>query len=207
MSKKNQQDKLFLIAITGASGSAYALRLIEVLIKKGFPLYIIISKAGQIVLRMEAGLDIPANPFKSEKWFNKRFNTYPGQIRVFGKEDWSSPVASGSNPPDAMIVCPCTSGTLASIANGLSENLIGRAADVIIKEQKKLILLIREAPFSVIHLKNMLLLAKTGVIIMPANPGFYHSPKSINDIIDFMVARILDQLEISHTLMTPWGNS
>ncbi len=183
------------------------MRLIETLIDQRCSLYIMISKAGHMVLKMEAGLTIPGSPKEAEKWLSSRFSARPGQIRVFGKQDWNAPIASGSNAPDALVVCPCTSGTLASIANGLSENLIGRAADVVIKEKKKLILVVRETPFSVIHLKNMLRLAETGVVIMPANPGFYHAPESIDDIVDFMVARILDQLGISHTLMRPWGEN
>jgi len=204
--KLNDIKPIYLIAITGASGGVYGLRLIEVLLQQGFSIYLIISKAGQMVLRSELNLDIPTNPKAAEQWLLNYFQIQDfSKISVFGRQDWFAPFASGSNPPAAMIVCPCTSGTLAAIANGLSQNLIGRAADVMIKEHKKLILVIRETPFSTIHLKNMLALTETGVIIMPANPGFYHQPKSIKDMIDFMIARILDQLGISHQLMKPWG--
>ncbi len=193
------------VAITGASGSQYALRLIEQLVAAGRELYIMVSAAGQIVLRMEAGVDIPAAPGDAATWFSERYRAAPGQIRVFGRQDWTAPVASGSNPPTAMVVCPCTTGTLAAIAAGQSQNLIDRAADVVIKERRKLILVVRETPFSAIHLENMLRLAHVGAVIMPANPGFYHRPESVADVVDFMVARILDHLDIPHTLMPPWG--
>lgn len=124
---------------------------------------------------------------------------------MFGREEWFAPPASGSNPPDAMVVCPCTVATLASIAGGLSQNLIERAADVVIKEGRKLVLVPRETPYSAIHLENMLKLARLGVCILPPNPGFYHHPQSVQDLVDFVVARILDQLGVPHTLMARWG--
>lgn len=201
----SQQTKSLAIAITGASGCAYTLRLIEVLVKDGHQLYIMISTAGQIVLRMEGGLDIPANPPAAQKWLTQYFNASKNQITVYGKQEWTAPLASGSNPVDTMIVCPCTTGTLASIANGMSQSLIERACDVMIKEQRKLILVIRETPFSTIHLDNMQTLARAGVVIMPANPGFYHSPQTLQDIVDFMVARILDHIGIKQTLLPMWG--
>ncbi len=199
------RERPIAIAITGASGSQYALRLIEQLVNAGRELSVMISAAGQIVLRMEAGVDIPAAPGDAATWFRERYQAAPGQIQVFGRRDWTAPVASGSNPPAAMVVCPCTTGTLAAIAAGQSQNLIDRAADVVIKEQRKLILVVRETPFSTIHLENMLKLARAGVVIMPANPGFYHCPKSVAEVVDFMVARILDHLDVPHALMPPWG--
>ena len=125
---------------------------------------------------------------------------------MFGREDWNAPVASGSNPADAMVVCPCSMGTLAAIAHGLSDNLIERAADVMLKERRKLILVPREAPFSTLHLENMLTLSKMDAVVLPANPGFYHHPQKVEDIIDFIVARILDQLGVPHELMARWGS-
>ena len=124
---------------------------------------------------------------------------------MFGREEWFAPVASGSNPADAMVVCPCSMGTLAAIAQGSSDNLIERAADVSIKEQRKLVLVPREAPFSAIHLENMLKLARLGVVILPPSPGFYTHPKTVDDMIDFVVARILDQLRIDNQLTPRWG--
>jgi 4-hydroxy-3-polyprenylbenzoate decarboxylase len=126
-------------------------------------------------------------------------------LRVFGREDWFAPVASGSNPPDAMVICPCTVGTLAAVAAGLSDNLIERAADVTLKEGRKLILVPRETPFSALHLENMLRLSRAGAVILPANPGFYHKPKRVEDLVDFVVARILDHLGVKHDLMARWG--
>ena len=114
-------------------------------------------------------------------------------------------MASGSNPPDAMVICPCTVGTLAAVAAGLSDNLIERAADVTLKEGRKLVLVPRETPFSAVHLENMLRLSRAGAVILPANPGFYHKPKSVDDLVDFVVARILDHLGVKHELMGRWG--
>jgi 4-hydroxy-3-polyprenylbenzoate decarboxylase len=129
----------------------------------------------------------------------------PEKLAVFGREEWFAPVASGSNPPDAMVVCPCSMGTLAAIAQGLAENLIERAADVVLKEGRKLVLVPRETPFSAIHLENMLRLARAGAVILPPSPGFYHHPQTVADLVDFVVARVLDQLAVPHTLMQRWG--
>ena len=129
----------------------------------------------------------------------------PDQLQVFEREQWTAPIASGSAVADATVVCPCTTGTLSAIACGSSRNLIERAADVTLKERKKLILVVRETPFSEIHLENMLKLARMGVIIMPANPGFYNRPQSVEQLVDFMVARVLDHLGLAHELMPRWG--
>ncbi|MBW9265548.1 MAG: UbiX family flavin prenyltransferase [Candidatus Thiodiazotropha sp. (ex. Lucinisca nassula)] len=193
------------VAITGASGSAYALRLLESLIAADRDIYLMISQAGQIVLKMESDLELPGQPAEMEKLLIERFNARADQLRVFGRQQWMAPVASGSNPPGAMVVCPCTTGTLSAIACGASNDLIERAADVVLKERRKLILVVRETPFSEIHLENMLKLSRMGAVIMPANPGFYHNPASLQEIIDFMVGRILDQLDIDHRLMPRWG--
>jgi len=197
--------KTIALAMTGASGTQYGLRLLECLVQAGVRVYLMVSQAGQIVLKMEAGLTIPSNPADMERFFTERFHAAPGQLRVFGRQEWTAPVASGTNPPDAMVVCPCTTGTLASIAAGVSGDLIDRAADVAMKEGRKLILVVRETPFSAIHLENMLRLARAGAVIMPANPGFYFNPASVADIIDFMVARVLDHLSVPHQLGRRWG--
>lgn len=193
------------MGITGASGSAYALRLLECLVSAGEEIQLMISQAGQIVLKMESELDLPSQPLEAERLLTRHFNAAPGQLRVFGRQQWMAPVASGSNPPRAMVVCPCTTGTLSSIACGASNDLLERAADVALKERCKLILVVRETPFSEIHLENMLKLARMGAVIMPANPGFYHKPEKLQDIVDFMVARILDRLEVAHNLLPRWG--
>lgn len=193
------------VAITGASGVAYGLRLLEVLLAQGQSVDVMISKAGQMVLKMEAGLELSGSPAGIQQTLCEHFACDSAKLRVFGKEDWLAPVASGSNPARAMVVCPCTSGTLAAIAAGLSSNLIERAADVTLKEQRKLILVVRETPFSATHLENMLKLSRMGAVIMPANPGFYHQPQSIADLVDFMVARVLDHLDVQHDLSERWG--
>ena len=193
------------LAITGASGSQYGLRLLELLVQSEIEVHLVISKAGLLVLATEADLPIPSNPKKMTTFFTEHFKARPGQITAYAKEDWMSPVASGSGAPKTMIVCPCSTGTLAGIASGISDNLIERAADVVIKESGRLILVVREMPFSAIHLKHMLSLSELGVTIMPANPGFYFKPQSVADIIDFVVARILDQVGIQHTLQPRWG--
>ncbi len=193
------------VAITGASGSAYALRLLDCLLETDRPIYLMISQAGQVVLRMEAGLEVPSQPQEAEDYFNRHFGMAPGQLQVFGRQQWTAPVASGSRPPESMVVCPCTTGTLASIANGICDDLIDRAADVVLKERRKLILVVRETPFSEIHLENMLRLSRMGAIILPPSPGFYHLPQTIEDLVDFVVARILDHLGIPHQLSERWG--
>lgn len=193
------------VAITGASGCQYALRLLDCLIEQDRDVYLMISQAGQVVLRMETDLEVPNRPQEAERFFTEYFGAEPGQIRVFGRQEWTAPVASGSNPPEALVVCPCTTGTLASIAAGISNDLIDRAADVMLKERRKLILVVRETPFSTIHLENMLRLARAGAVILPANPGFYNRPAAIDDLVDFLVARILDHLGVPHELLPRWG--
>lgn len=200
-------NQAIALAMTGASGAPYGLRLLQWLIRTDQLVYLMVSTPGRLVLEMEAGLKLPARPAEIEHRLSEHYGAAPGRLRVFGKEQWTAPVASGSNAPQAMVVCPCTSGTLASLAAGHSRNLIERAADVVLKEQRKLILVLRETPLSIIQLENMLRLARAGAVIMPASPGFYHQPRSIDDLVDFMVARILDHLGIRHDLMPPWGDA
>lgn len=197
--------KKITLAITGASGSAYALRLLECLLAANYQVYVLCSSAARIVFDTEVGLKLPASPDAASQFLTEKFQVKPEQITVFGKEQWFSPVASGSAAPKQMIVCPCSTGTLAAISQGMSDNLIERAADVVIKEKGQLILVPRETPFSTIHLQNMLSLSQQGVTIMPAAPGFYHNPESINDLIDFMVGRMLDHLGVEQDIMPRWG--
>jgi len=198
--------KTVTLALSGASGMAYGLRLLECLLAADLRVYLLVSQAAHIVAKQELGVALPARAGDLEKQLSAGLNARDGQLCVFGRDDWNAPVASGSNPADAMVVCPCSMGTLASIANGLSDNLIERAADVMLKEQKKLVLVPREAPFSTLHLENMLTLSKMNAVILPANPGFYHRPQSVEAIVDFIVARILDQLGVQHELMARWGD-
>ncbi|WP_330110829.1 flavin prenyltransferase UbiX [Methylophaga thalassica] len=194
------------LAITGASGAPYAKRLLEVLLQQGLTVHLMISTAGRIVLADELDWKLPARASDVQTKLVQEFNCHPEQLRVYGEQQWSSPLASGSHRVPTMIVCPCTMGSLSAIACGQSDNLINRAADVMLKEDRKLIVVPREAPFSVIHLENMLKLAKLGVCILPPNPGFYFNPTSLNELVDFVVARILDQAKIEHNLMPRWGD-
>lgn len=195
------------LALSGASGMAYGLRLLECLVAADLEVNLLVSQAAHLVAKQELGIALPARAVDLQRQLDDGLDTYDGQLRVYGREDWNAPVASGSNPADAMVVCPCSMGTLAAVAHGLSDNLIERAADVMLKEQKKLILVPRETPFSVLHLENMLALARMGAVILPANPGFYHHPQSVEALVDFIVARILDQLGIAHSLMARWGET
>lgn len=207
LTKTDEQsfNKKITLAITGASGSAYALRLLDCLVAANFQVYLLCSSAGRVVLDTEVGFKLSASPEAASEQLITKFNAKAEQIKVFGKTQWFSPVASGSAAPKQMIVCPCSTGTLAAISQGMSDNLIERAADVVIKERGQLILMVRETPFSTIHLTNMLSLSQQGVTIMPAAPGFYHQPASINDLIDFMVGRVLDHLGIEQKIMPRWG--
>ena len=200
-------EKTITVAITGASGMPYALRLIECLLAANCRVYVAASQVAAIVAKQEMDLTLPARAQELQAFLIQHFKARADQLHVFGREEWFAPIASGSNPPDAMVVCPCTMGTLASIAAGLADKLIERAADVVIKEGRKLILVPRETPFSAIHLENMLKLARLGVVILPANPGFYHHPQSVQDLVDFVVARVLDQLAVPHQLLPRWGES
>lgn len=193
------------LAITGASGAAYGLRLLECLLDAGEEVHLMISRAGQMVIEMESDLRLTGTPQEMQQQLTARYSARENQLHVWGKEQWHSPVASGSGAPRAMVVCPCTSAFLAACANGSSNDLMERAADVAIKEQRKLILVHRETPLSAIHLENALKLARLGVTILPANPGFYQNPKTLDDIIDFIVARILDHLGIDNDLLPRWG--
>jgi len=193
------------IGVTGASGAPYTVALIQQLVSANYKVFLLFSTAAKVVFKTEMGLDIPGNPVKASDWCNEYFAARPQQIEILGKEQWFSPPASGSAAPKKMIVVPCSTGTLSAIAQGSSDSLLERAADVVIKERGQLILVPRETPFSSIHLENMLKLSNLGVTIMPAAPGFYHQPESIDDLVEFMVARMLDHLNIAQDLVPRWG--
>lgn len=215
MNKSSQ--KQITLAFTGASGAPYGLRLLECLLAADYTVYLLISSAARVVMATEHGLKLPSGPEAAQKVLIEHLNSHFDKMNVHkkvieseklivcGKEDWFSPVASGSAAPKQMVVCPCSAGSVASIAHGLSDNLIERAADVVMKERGQLLLVVRETPFSTLHLENMHKLSQMGVTIMPAAPGFYHQPKTINDLIDFMVARILDHLGVEQGLVPRWG--
>jgi 4-hydroxy-3-polyprenylbenzoate decarboxylase len=200
-------NKTITLALTGASGMPYGVRLLECLLERDIRVYLLYSQAAQIVAKQEMALTLPSRSEDAQKILAERFHAKPGQLQVFGREEWFAPIASGSGAVDAMVVCPCTTGALAAIAHGMSDNLIERAADVMIKERRTLILVPRETPFSAIHLENMLKLAQLGAVILPPNPGFYQAPRTIADLVDFVVARILDQLGIEHNLLPRWGET
>lgn len=193
------------LAMTGASGAPYGLRLMECLIQAREQVSVMISQPAQIVIATETEFKLTGSAQTMEQQLTTHFNAAPGQLRVYGKDQWTAPLASGSNAPRAMVVCPCTSSTLSAIACGASNSLLERAADVVLKERRPLILVHRETPLSVIHLENMLKLARMGVTILPANPGFYHRPETAAELVDFIIARILDHLNVDHQLLTRWG--
>ncbi len=198
-------QQVITLALTGASGLPYAMRLLECLLQSGQRVHLVYSQAAQIVAKQELDFTLPNRPQDAEKLLAQRIGTFSGELRVYGRDDWYAPMASGSNPGDAMVICPCTMGTLGKIASGISDDLITRAADVMLKEKRALILVPRETPFSAIHLENMLRLSHAGAVILPPNPGFYHHPQSVEDIVDFVVARLLDHLGVVHELVKRWG--
>jgi 4-hydroxy-3-polyprenylbenzoate decarboxylase len=201
----NQSTRRVTLAITGASGMPYALRLLEQLLVSKCTVYLLISRPAKVVIATETDYKLPSNNQEISDYLLKKMNQSEGDLQVFGMDEWFSPVASGSNAADAMVVCPCSMSTLSAIAIGASNTLLERAADVMIKEQRKLILVPRETPLSAIHLQHMLTLAQIGVTILPAAPAFYHQPDSIIDLIDFIVARLLDHLGVEHQLIERWN--
>ena len=205
--KHKHEINTITVAFTGASGMPYGIRLLECLVNSGKQIHFVMSQAAHVVAAMETELNLPGKVENLESYFTEKFAAKPNQIKVWGHQQWTAPMASGTGVSDAMVVCPCTSGALSAIATGASNNLLERAADVTLKERSQLILVPRETPFSEIHLENMLKLTRMGAVILPASPGFYHKPKTIEDLVDFIVSRILDHLGVEHSLMEPWGGS
>ena len=199
-------DRTVTVGMTGASGAQYGLRLVECLLQADWTVYLTFTRAAQIVIGSETDCRLPGRTAEQTRHLSELFKARAGQLRVFGDEEWTSPLASGSGAPRRMVVCPATMATLSAIANGASENLLERAADVVIKERGDLVIVPRETPFSAIHLENMLKLARLGVSILPANPGFYNRPTTVDDLVDFIVARVLDQLGVAHRLSRRWGH-
>lgn len=199
--------KTITLAITGASGAQYGLRLLQQLLAADCRVYLLISTAAQVVINRETQVQLPEDFTAQKQWFTEHYKPSPEQLQMFSRDDWFAPVASGSAAVDAMVICPASGGTLSALATGASNNLIERAGDVMLKERRQLILVPREAPYSQIHLENMLKLTQMGATILPASPGFYQYPKSIGDLVDFVVARIMDQLNVTQTLLPAWGES
>ncbi len=198
---KNHNDKI-TVAITGASGAIYAIKLLEQLLQAKKNIDLLISDMGKTLLQQELQINTDS---KQSILAAITSNTETSSLNIYFQNDWNSPAASGSSAAKTMIIVPCSMSTLSAVANGNSSNLIQRAADVVIKEQGKLILLPREMPFSAIHLENMLKLARLGCCIMPPAPAFYNNPQSIDDMVNFVVARVLDQLGIENNLSQRWG--
>jgi flavin prenyltransferase len=196
-------NQKLVVAMTGASGAAYALRLLEVLLAAGREVHLTVSAAAQIVLKQELDRAVDLDAFNPDSLTLGA--TTPGTLHYHHYRDMAAPIASGSFRTEGMVVCPCSTGTLSAIAHGTSSNLIHRAADVHLKEHRKLIVVPRETPLSIIMLDNLRRAAEAGAVILPAMPGFYHGAKTIRDLVDFVVARICDQLGIDNELIRRWG--
>lgn len=190
----------YIVGITGASGSIYGIHLLHELCRLKHNVDLVITNAGKMVLKEEAGIS-------SDRELKNKLSLCNKFLRIWDNSNFEAPFMSGSNPFDALIIIPCSMGKLASISNGISTNLLERTADVALKERRKLILVVRETPLSLIHLENMVKVTKAGGIILPAMPAFYHHPQKIEDIIDFVVAKILNLLGIKHDLLKGWRNN
>lgn len=194
-----------VLAITGASGAPYVVRLLQALVELRVPTWLIVSGHGWRLLKTESAI-ADLDELRSHIEQSTMAGSFDEVVRVFDDADRGAAPASGSARTSAMVVCPCSMGTVSAIAHGTSRSLIERAADVALKERRKLILVPRETPFSLIHLENLTAVTRAGAIVIPAAPGFYHKPSSIADLVDFVVARILDHLEIEHTIGHRWGS-
>jgi 4-hydroxy-3-polyprenylbenzoate decarboxylase len=195
-------DRPLVMAITGASGAPYAVRLLEQLLLANQSVQLIVSSHGLRLLRTETEIDtIDALRLAAgaERW--------DSLVTLFDDDDRGAAPASGSARNRGMVICPCSMGTVSAISQGTSRSLVERAADVALKERRKLVLVPRETPYSAIHLENMLRLTRAGAVVLPASPGFYHRPASIAELVDFVVARVLDQLDVAHSLGQRWGES
>jgi 4-hydroxy-3-polyprenylbenzoate decarboxylase len=196
-----------VLAITGASGSVYAVRLLEVLSTAGKKVHLTISPSGVQVIEQELGLNVNLEKFELSQLLPAESDITTSRVIYHHYLDFTAGIASGSFLTGGMVICPCSMGTLSSLATGQSSNLIHRAADVHLKERRKLIVVPRETPLGSIQLENMKRLADAGAVVLPAMPGFYHNPTTIHDLIDFVVGRICDQLGIEHNLSQRWGRS
>ncbi|HEY4491103.1 MAG TPA: flavin prenyltransferase UbiX [Acidobacteriota bacterium] len=191
------------VGISGASGAAYAVRLLQALhrsepIKK---VHLVISTNGFLLLKQEMGIHLSANRFKIGQLIGEDSDKFA----LYDNMNFFSPIASGSYPTDGMIIIPCSTGTLGAIAGGVSSNLMQRGAEVALKERKKLVLVLRETPLSLIHLENCVRITQAGGVILPASPGFYHRPTEIRELVDFIVARVLDLFQLPHSIGKRWG--
>ncbi len=219
-------NRSIVLGITGASGAIYGVRLLQVLVHAGCDVHVSVSDAGADVLKTELGLDVDLDRLDAETLLSghhqndRQDNVAPamnnspfasektaGSVLYHHYRDFYAPIASGSFLTAGMVICPCSGGTVSAVAHGTSANLIHRAADVHLKERRKLILVPRETPLSAIQLSNMTRCAEAGAVVLPAMPGFYHGVSTVSDLVDFVVARICDQLEIEHDLLPRWGST
>ena len=196
-----------VLAITGASGVIYGLRLAKELLRGGSRLSVLISTTGFEVLKHEAGLDWKGSEAEVSRFLAEYFHDSTGNLEYYAEDNFFAPVASGSSVPDAMVLCPCSMGTLSRVASGNSGNLLERCADVVLKERRTLVVVPRETPLSEIHLVNMLKLARMGARIVPAMPAYYQKPGSVEDMVDFVAGKALDALGIEHDLYRRWGDN
>lgn len=199
----NHKTRHIVVAMTGASGAVYGLRLISELLQAGARISLLLSSAGRQVLNHETGLDWSEDIKEQRRQVQDYFASIA--IDCLAIDDFWTGAASGSAAADAMVVIPCSMGTAGRIAAGLSGNLLERAADVMLKERRPLVLVPRETPLNAIHLENLLRLSRAGAVILPAMPGFYHGPDSMADLVDFVVGKVLDQLQVEHALFARWG--
>jgi flavin prenyltransferase len=191
-----------VMAVTGASGAPYAVRLIEALVAAGQPVQLIVSSHGLRLLRTETEIGSVA-----ELRARVGAGAWDEHVTVFDDDDRGAAPASGSARNRGMVICPCSMGTISAISQGTSRSLVERAADVALKERRTLVLVPRETPYSAIHLENMLRLTRAGATVLPASPGFYHRPTQIDELVDFVVARVLDHLGVTHSIGRRWGDS
>jgi 4-hydroxy-3-polyprenylbenzoate decarboxylase len=196
-----KSDRPLALAITGASGAPYWVRLLEILLEADREVHVVASSNAGTVSEAELGLDFERALEKARSAAGDK-----GTLRVFDRGDFFAPMASGSARMAGMVICPCSTGTLARIAQGTSEDLITRAADVCLKERRKLVVVPRETPLSLVHLRNMVSLTEAGGVVLPAMPGFYNRPEGIAGLVDFVVQRILDQLDLDVNISPRWGD-
>ena len=200
---------VYAVGITGGSGAPYALRLLAALVEMGHEVHTVISPSGETVVQLETGISLRGSAREKEAALAKALEAdgKPGRIRVFEHDNLAAPISSGSFPSAGMVVIPCSTGSLGRIAAGISSNLIERAADVTLKERRPLVVVPRETPLGDIHLENMLRLRRAGADIVAAMPAFYHRPKTIADLVDMIVGRVLDRLGIENSLFHRWGKN
>jgi len=200
-------SRTYALGITGGSGAPYALRLLEQLVLAGHEVHVVLSSAGEKVLQLETDIALGKTLRDKQDALARAVEaeSKPGTLRVFDHGNLAAPISSGSFPCAGMAIVPCSTGSLGRIAAGISSNLIERAADVMLKERRTLVLVPRETPLSAIHLRNMLTLREAGADILPAMPAFYHKPKTISDMVDMIVGRILDRLGVENHLFFRWG--